>query len=193
MRHVMGIGLIALACGYAITALVGLPLFQDGAWYFFNIATIGVAELPNLCYAALLPQLPAVWAALLVEDAVMLRHIFSLSYVALPVASLLGCWLLAAAADRAVDRCRDASWRWHQAQVCFQLRGRVGANGPRFCGGRCAAARDRPRRSSPDRHPHHDLHGHATPGQVYGLVDNDPGTLESAGGVPRGLHYDQCV
>ncbi|MGD8206947.1 MAG: hypothetical protein PVH47_02600, partial [Thiohalocapsa sp.] len=93
-RHAIDIGLVAVVCAYAITALVGLPLFQDGAWYFFKIATSGVAELPNLRYTALLPQLPTVWAAPFVDDAVMLRHIFSLSYVALPVASLLGCWLL---------------------------------------------------------------------------------------------------
>jgi len=93
-RRVIDIGLIAVVCAYAITAFVGLPLFQDGAWYFFKIATSGVAELPNLRYTALLPQLPTVWAAPVVDDAVMLRHIFSLSYVALPVASLLGCWLL---------------------------------------------------------------------------------------------------
>ena len=93
-RRAIDIGLIAIVCAYAISAIVGLPLFQDGAWYFFKIATSGVAELPNLRYTALLPQLPTVWAAPVVDDAVMLRHIFSLSYVALPVASLLGCWLL---------------------------------------------------------------------------------------------------
>jgi len=93
-RRAIDIGLVAVVCAYAITALVGLPLFQDGAWYFFKIATSGTAELPNLRYTALLPQLPTVWAAPVVDDAVMLRHIFALSYVALPVASLLGCWLL---------------------------------------------------------------------------------------------------
>jgi hypothetical protein len=93
-RQAIDIGLIAVACAYIINALVGLPLFQDGAWYFFKIATLGVPELPNLRYTALLPQLPTVWAAPLVDDAVMLRHLFSLSYVALPLASLLACWLL---------------------------------------------------------------------------------------------------
>ncbi|WP_462320140.1 hypothetical protein [Halochromatium sp.] len=93
-HHAIDIGLLAVVCAYVISALVGLPLFQDGAWYFFKIATQGVAELPNLRFTALLPQLPTVWAAPLVEDAVMLRHIFSLSYIALPVTSLLGCWLL---------------------------------------------------------------------------------------------------
>jgi len=93
-RHATDIGLVAVACAYVVTALVGLPLFQDGAWYFFKIATSGVPELPNLRYTALLPQLPTAWAASLVDDAVTLRHVFSLSYIALPVASLLGCWLL---------------------------------------------------------------------------------------------------
>jgi hypothetical protein len=94
LRQSIDFGLMALVGAYAISALVGLPLFQDGAWYFFTIATQGVAELPNLRYTALLPQLPTVWAAPLVDDAVLLRHLFSFSYVALPVASLLGCWLL---------------------------------------------------------------------------------------------------
>ncbi len=93
-RHAIDLGLLAIVCAYTTTALVGLPLFQDGAWYFFKIGTSGVAELPNLRYTALLPQLPTVWAASLIDDAVLLRHLFSLSYVALPVASLLGCWLL---------------------------------------------------------------------------------------------------
>ncbi|MBK1705852.1 hypothetical protein [Halochromatium glycolicum] len=93
-RQAIDIGLIAVICAYIITALVGLPLFQDGAWYFFKIATLGVAEPPNLRYTALLPQLPTIWTAPLLDDAVMLRHLFSLSYVALPLASLLACWLL---------------------------------------------------------------------------------------------------
>jgi hypothetical protein len=93
-RHAIDIGLVAVVCAYFITALVGLPLFQDGAWYFFTIATTGVPEVPNLRYTAMLPQLPTVWAEPVVDDAVLLRHIFSLSYVALPVGSLLGCWLL---------------------------------------------------------------------------------------------------
>jgi hypothetical protein len=93
-RQVLDIGFMAVACAYGLTALVGLPLFQDGAWYFFKIATLGVPELPNLRYTALLPQLPTVLAAHWVEDAVRLRHLFSLSYIALPVVSLLACWLL---------------------------------------------------------------------------------------------------
>ncbi|MCF7983800.1 MAG: hypothetical protein K9L70_05305 [Thiohalocapsa sp.] len=93
-RRAIDIGLVAVACAYVITALVGLPLFQDGAWYFFKIATSGVAEVPNQRYTAMLPQLPTVWAEPVVDDAVLLRHIFSLSYVALPMGSLLGCWLL---------------------------------------------------------------------------------------------------
>jgi hypothetical protein len=87
--------LVAVVCAYLLTAVVGLPLFQDGGWYFFKIATSGQAELPNLRYTALLPQLPAAWAAPHVADAVLLRHLFSLGYVALPVASLLACWMLA--------------------------------------------------------------------------------------------------
>lgn len=94
VRRALDLGLAAVVCAYGIAAFVGLPLFQDGAWYFFKIATLGVAELPNQRYTALLPQLPAVWAASWVDDAVMLRHIFALSYVALPLASLIGCWLI---------------------------------------------------------------------------------------------------
>jgi hypothetical protein len=86
--------LVAVACAYFVTAFVGLPLYQDGGWYFFQIATTGQVELPNLRYTAVLPQLPAAWAEPYVTDTVLLRHLFSLSYVALPVASLLACWAL---------------------------------------------------------------------------------------------------
>lgn len=67
-QRAIDLGLIAVACGYTVTALVGLPLFQDGAWYFFKIVTKGVAELPNLRYTAILPQLPTVWAAPLIDN-----------------------------------------------------------------------------------------------------------------------------
>jgi hypothetical protein len=53
----------------------------------------GVPEIPNLRFAAVLPQLPA-WAAThLTSDATLLRHWFSAGYAALPVLSLLACWL----------------------------------------------------------------------------------------------------
>lgn len=93
-RRSVDAALVAVVGAYLVTAFVGLPLFQDGGWYFFKIATSGQVELPNLRYTAVLPQLPAAWAAPHVADAVLLRHLFSLGYVALPVASLLACWLL---------------------------------------------------------------------------------------------------
>lgn len=93
-RRAVDIGLFAVACAYVVSALVGLPLFQDGGSYFFIIATSGAPELPNLRFAAVLPQLPAVWAQPYLDDPVLLRHLFSLSYVALPAFSLLACWLL---------------------------------------------------------------------------------------------------
>jgi hypothetical protein len=46
-RRILDIGLVAVICTYALSALVGLPLFQDGAWYFFKIATSGVADVPK--------------------------------------------------------------------------------------------------------------------------------------------------
>ncbi|MBK1643532.1 hypothetical protein CKO25_02430 [Thiocapsa imhoffii] len=93
-RGAVDLALLAVVCAYLLTALVGLPLFQDGGWYFFKIATTGQVELPNLRYTAVLPQLPAAWAASRIADPVLLRHLFALGYVALPIASLLACWAL---------------------------------------------------------------------------------------------------
>jgi hypothetical protein len=93
-RRTVDLSLLAVACAYVLSALVGLPLFQDGGSYFFVIATSGTPEIPNLRFAAVLPQLPAVWAEPVLDDPVLLRHLFSLSYIALPLGSLLACWLL---------------------------------------------------------------------------------------------------
>jgi hypothetical protein len=87
------LSLIAIACAAATAALVGLPLFGDGAYYYFKLAVDGEPVLPNLRYAALLAQLPAWVAARLGVDALLLRHLFAFGYAALPVLSLLVCWL----------------------------------------------------------------------------------------------------
>ena len=88
-----GWGLGAIALAYGLAALVGLPLYGDGTFYFFRLVMDGVPEIPNLRFAAVLPQLPA-WAAThLTGDATLVRHWFSIGYAALPVLSLLACWL----------------------------------------------------------------------------------------------------
>ena len=88
-----GWGLGAIALAYGLAALVGLPLYGDGTYYFFRLVMDGVPEIPNLRFAAVLPQLPA-WAAThLTSDATLVRHWFSAGYAALPVLSLLACWL----------------------------------------------------------------------------------------------------
>ena len=89
----MALSLGALGFAYGVAALVGLPLYADGAYYFFRLVLDGVPEIPNLRLAAVLPQLPALAATRLTEDVTALRHVFSLGYAALPVLSLLVCWL----------------------------------------------------------------------------------------------------
>ncbi len=81
-------------CGYVIGAAVGLPLFEDGSLYLFVIATEHAPELPNLRVTGVLPQLPAVVAFALGADLVWGRFVFSVSYSAIPLLSLLGCWWL---------------------------------------------------------------------------------------------------
>ncbi len=86
---------VALAvCGYMVTAAVGLPLFEDGSFYFFTIVTEHAAVVPNLRVSAVLPQLPAVIAFWLGADLALGRFIFSAAYMAIPLAALVGCWLL---------------------------------------------------------------------------------------------------
>lgn len=81
-------------CGYLISAAVGLPLFEDGSFYLFVIATEHAAELPNLRFSAMLPQLPAVAAFVLGADLSVGRTLFSASYGAIALLSLLACWRL---------------------------------------------------------------------------------------------------
>ncbi|WP_201219690.1 hypothetical protein [Halochromatium roseum] len=86
---------VALAvCGYLVAAAVGLPLFEDGSFYFFTIVTEQVAVVPNLRFSAVLPQLPAVMAVSLGADLAWGRLIFSAAYMAIPLATLVGSWLL---------------------------------------------------------------------------------------------------
>jgi hypothetical protein len=86
---------VALAvCGYLVAAAIGLPLFEDGSFYFFTIVTEHAAVVPNLRVSAVLPQLPAVMAFWLGADLVLGRFIFSAAYMSIPLAALVGCWLL---------------------------------------------------------------------------------------------------
>ncbi|NBC11909.1 MAG: hypothetical protein GVY09_00915 [Gammaproteobacteria bacterium] len=94
LRRTLDLGLWLIGAAYLLAALVGLPLFGDGAYYYFKLATDGDLLLPNLRVTAVLPQLPAWLAASLALDALAVRHAFSLSYQALPWLSLLACWLV---------------------------------------------------------------------------------------------------
>jgi hypothetical protein len=93
-RRVLDLWVMAIAVGYGVAALVGLPLYGDGAYYWLKIAGDEQFVVPNLRVGALLPQLPGIVAARLTDDPVLLRHAFSLGYVALPVLSLAACWLI---------------------------------------------------------------------------------------------------
>lgn len=80
--------------GFVVAALVGLPLYDDGSRYLFTIATRHQPWVPNLRLAGTLPQLPAVMGFALGADLPLGRLLFTLSYGAVPVLSLLGCWWL---------------------------------------------------------------------------------------------------
>lgn len=88
------VGLALVLLSQLLVALVGLPLFGDGAYYFFAITLDGEPVIPNGRLAALPFQLPALVASWLSTDIGLIRHVFALTYAALPVASLLACWAL---------------------------------------------------------------------------------------------------
>lgn len=90
----VALSLWAIGFAYGVAALVGLPLYGDGTFYFFRLILDGAPEIPNLRLAAILPQLPALMAVRLTNDPVLPRHLFSLGYAALPVLSLLACWII---------------------------------------------------------------------------------------------------
>lgn len=94
LRRTLDLGLGLIGAAYLLAALVGLPLFGDGAYYYFKLVTQAELLLPNLRATAVLPQLPAWLAAKLGLDAMAVRHAFSLGYQALPWLSLLACWLV---------------------------------------------------------------------------------------------------
>jgi hypothetical protein len=91
-RRALQLGLALVVLAYVPIALVGLPLFGDGAYYFFKLAFDGVPVFPNLRLGSVIAQLPTLAATRLTDDIGLLRHLFSLSYVALPVLSLLVSW-----------------------------------------------------------------------------------------------------
>ena len=94
IRRSVDLGLLLIAGAYLLAALVGLPLFGDGGYYYFKLVTDGNTLLPNLRYTAVLPQLPGWIAFWFTTDALLLRHVFSVSYQSLPWLSLLAGWLL---------------------------------------------------------------------------------------------------
>jgi len=94
LRRTLAAGVWLIGAAYLAAALVGLPLFGDGAYYYFKLAADHDLLLPNLRYAALLPQLPGWLAVHWISDALLLRHVFSMAYQSLPWLSLAACWLL---------------------------------------------------------------------------------------------------
>jgi len=94
LRQTLGSGLWLVGAAYLVAALVGLPLFADGAYYYLKLAVDGDLLLPNLRVTAVLPQLPAWIAVRWGLDAVAVRHAFAIGYQALPWLSLLACWLI---------------------------------------------------------------------------------------------------
>ncbi len=87
--------LVVLIClAYALAALVGVPLFADGAHYLFRLRMDGVPYVPDLRLSAVPQQLPAYLASQLGAGTLTVRHLFALSQVLLPAVSLLACWLL---------------------------------------------------------------------------------------------------
>ncbi len=93
-RRTLDLWVVAIVVAYAVAAVVGLPLYGDGAYYWLKVAGDETFVVPNLRIGAVLPQLPGMAAAQITDDPVLLRHAFSLGYVAVPAGSLLACWLL---------------------------------------------------------------------------------------------------
>lgn len=88
-------GLLAVIVGsYLLSAVVGFPLFGDGAFYWFSLAVDQQPIVPNLRFSALLPQLPAILLSRFSQDPIILRYALSFSYAMVPVISLLSCWFL---------------------------------------------------------------------------------------------------
>jgi hypothetical protein len=93
-RVAVDLWLLAIAAAHLLAALVGLPLYGDGAYYWFKLAADGSFVVPNLRVGAVLPQLPGILAGRFTHDPVLLRHAFSLGYAALPVLAIVACWLM---------------------------------------------------------------------------------------------------
>jgi hypothetical protein len=94
LMHAGDLGVAMTLFGFAIAALAGVPLYDDGSQYLFVIAMEQEPWLPNLRLSGTLPQLPAVAAFALGADLPLGRLVFSLSYMAIPAGSLLACWWL---------------------------------------------------------------------------------------------------
>ena len=93
-RHSLYAGMLSVGLATIAGAVIGLPLYGDGAFYFVEILLTGEPLIPNGRYSALLPQLPLLAAMALTEKVTLLRHAFSLGYAALPFMSLLACGLV---------------------------------------------------------------------------------------------------
>ena len=85
---------VAIGLAYALAALVGLPLFADGAHYLFRLRMDGLPYVPDLRLAAVPMQLPAWLASRLGADVLATRHLFAFGETLVPAASIAGCWLV---------------------------------------------------------------------------------------------------
>jgi hypothetical protein len=85
-------GLVLIGAATLAGAIVGLPLYGDGALYFVEILLNDEPLVPNRRYSAVLPQLPVVATMGVTDEVTPLRHAFSLGYALLPFLSLLACW-----------------------------------------------------------------------------------------------------
>ncbi|MCF7992804.1 MAG: hypothetical protein K9M02_20375 [Thiohalocapsa sp.] len=94
LARAVRIGLAALSVAAALSALAGLQLFGDGAYYYLVNVVDGEPMVPNFRFGAVLAQLPAMTMRGLTDDALLVRHAFAAGYAALPLLSLLACWLL---------------------------------------------------------------------------------------------------
>lgn len=93
-RRLIDLAVVLIGAAFTGAALAGLPLFGDGAYYFFRLALDGEPLVANLRVGAVLAQLPVLVAWRLTDDPLLLRHAFAFGYAALPWLSLLVCWLL---------------------------------------------------------------------------------------------------
>lgn len=93
-RITIAAGFVLLGLSAAVSAVVGLPLYGDGALYFLEMVLEREPLVPNQRFGAVLPQLPLVLTMAMTDQVTFLRHVFCLGYGLLPFLSALTCWLI---------------------------------------------------------------------------------------------------